>query len=162
VRVLAAASLDPGAAAVVRASAARHELEVVEVDAEAGAAPLLRAFDAALCASGTACLEAAMAGAPPVIAYRVDWLTYRAARWLLRTPHVGLPNVLLGRRAFPELLQDDAIESRVVAAAEDLLADGRANALAAAEELRGLFTAAAPVPGKAFGERVAALLEPWL
>jgi lipid-A-disaccharide synthase len=138
--------------------AAASRLHVIEADPVRGAAPLLGGFAAALCASGTASLEAALAGAAPVVAYRLDPLAFALARRLVRTRDVALPNVLLGRRAFPELLQDEVTARALVAAARGVL--GRR------EELVGLGAAlramlAPPSPGS-FGERVAALIRPWL
>ncbi len=65
----------------------------------------LPAFDAAFATSGTVTLDCALAKVPPVIAYRTDALTALLARRLLTTPHIGLPNAVLARAAFPELLQ---------------------------------------------------------
>jgi lipid-A-disaccharide synthase len=68
----------------------------------------LHAADAALVASGTATLEAALARCPMVITYRVPRLTY----WLMKRkallPYIGLPNILSGEFVVPELLQDEA------------------------------------------------------
>lgn len=76
-------------------------------ESRGGAAPVLHEHTMALCASGTASLEAALAGVPPVVGYRCDPLTALIAKRLLLTPHIALPNVLLGERAFPELVQRD-------------------------------------------------------
>ena len=54
-----------------------------------------------------------LAGAGPVVAYRLDPVSYALARRLVKTPHIALPNVLLGRRAFPELLQDAVTPARI-------------------------------------------------
>lgn len=78
-----------------------------------------------LIASGTATLEAGLIGLPHVIAYRTDRLTAMLARQLIRTPHVGLPNLVLGRRACPEVLQDDLSVPRLVAHLERLWAGER-------------------------------------
>ncbi|HEY4119634.1 MAG TPA: hypothetical protein VGM56_17315, partial [Byssovorax sp.] len=123
-----------------------------------GAAPLLSAFDASLVASGTASLEAALAGASPVVAYRMDPLAYAIARRLVTTRFIALPNVVLGRAAAPELVQADATPARLVAALEGVLA--RADGAAIAAELRA---ALEPGLGDAtFGARVAARLTDWL
>ncbi|MDI1430525.1 lipid-A-disaccharide synthase [Polyangium sorediatum] len=159
-RVLVAPWLDARARGELERAARRAGVGITEADAEHGASPLLGAFDLALCASGTACLEAALAGLPTVIGYRVDPLTYALARRLVRTPHIGLPNVLLGRRASPELLQDACTARELAASAASLANDesrGRAQADARALEAR----LRPPSPGP-FGARVAALLEPWL
>lgn len=66
---------------------------------------MLAAADAGLIASGTATLEAALLGCPPVIVYRFSWFTYLLARLVIGRRLMGLPNVVLGRAAFPELIQ---------------------------------------------------------
>ncbi|MGA9460588.1 MAG: hypothetical protein WBV16_12885, partial [Desulfobaccales bacterium] len=74
---------------------------------------VLSAAHLALVASGTATLEAALAGTPMVIVYRVSPLTFRVARWLVRVPHVGMANLLAGERLFPELIQEDFTPERL-------------------------------------------------
>lgn len=68
----------------------------------------LAAADAALVASGTATLEAALLRCPHVIAYRLSATTYRLMKRKAYLPYVGLPNILAGEWLVPELLQDDA------------------------------------------------------
>jgi lipid-A-disaccharide synthase len=68
---------------------------------------LLGAADAALVASGTATLEAALVGTPLAVVYRVGPVSWLAARLLVDVPYVGLPNWIAGRRVVPELLQDE-------------------------------------------------------
>ena len=121
VRILLSQSLGDPHLRHARMLADREGIAVHEVASEEGAAPLLAAFDVSLCASGTASLEAAVAGAAPVVTYRLDPLSALVARALLRTPHVALPNVLLGRAAFPELLQKAARPGRMAAALAGLL-----------------------------------------
>ncbi len=106
-RVIVASGAEAGARALAVESADRAGIPVIEGDPDHGAAPFLGAFEASLCASGTASLEAALAGAAPVVTYRLDRLSFAVARRLVRTPHIALPNVLLERRAYPELLQDE-------------------------------------------------------
>ena len=76
----------------------------------------LQAADAALVASGTATLEAALARCPMVITYRLSRLTY----WLMRrkalVPYAGLPNILAGEFIVPELLQEDATPANLAQA----------------------------------------------
>jgi len=64
-------------------------------------------------ASGTATVEAALAGTPTVIVYQVSPLTFRVGRWLVRVPHVGMANLLAGERLFPELIQEDFTPERL-------------------------------------------------
>ncbi len=68
----------------------------------------LAACDAALVASGTATLEAALFKRPMVIAYNMHWLSWLIMRRKKMQPWVGLPNILCGEFVVPELLQDKA------------------------------------------------------
>lgn len=157
-RLLLAPGLDARARRIAEAAARAAGIAVVEGDPAHGAAAWLGAFDASLCASGTASLEAALAGAAPVVAYRLDRVAFAVARRLVRTPHIALPNVLLARRAFPELLQAEVTGPRLAEAARGVLARaGEARRLA--HELHALLTPPSPAP---FGQRVAELLLPWL
>ena len=81
----------------------------------------LAAADAAVCKSGTSTLEAALAGTPMVVAYRLHPLTYVAARGLVRVPHVALVNLIAGRAVVPELLQGEATPERLCAAVLPLM-----------------------------------------
>jgi lipid-A-disaccharide synthase len=85
---------------------------------------VLRAADAAMCKSGTTTLEAAVAGCPLVVAYRTNAVTYAAARRLVKIPHIGLVNVVAGRKVAPEFVQD-ALQPNAVADALGPLLDHR-------------------------------------
>lgn len=79
----------------------------------AGEAPaVLAASDAALVASGTATLEAALVETPMVVVYQVSAVSFEVAKLLIKVPHVSLVNLIAGREVVPELLQNAAtIES---------------------------------------------------
>jgi lipid-A-disaccharide synthase len=111
--LLLASSLDVATRDEARRLATIHRIATFDVNAAKGAGEVLSAFDVALTASGTATLEAALARAIPIVVYRVGLLSEAVARAFVRTPHYALPNVLLGRRAFPELLQRDATVPRL-------------------------------------------------
>ena len=85
-----------------------------------------RAADAALSKSGTSTLEAAVAGCPLVVAYRTGALNYAIARRVVRIPHIGLVNLVAGRRIAPEFIQHDLEPKRVADALEPLLLQGSA------------------------------------
>lgn len=86
----------------------------------------MQAVDAALIASGTATLEAALLKCPHVITYKVPWLTYQIMRRQAYLPYVGLPNILAGRAVVPELIQKqaqpEALADEVVRLLENRLA----------------------------------------
>lgn len=77
---------------------------------------MLAACDLALIASGTATLEAALFKRPMVIAYKVNWLSYRLMWPQHLQPWIGLPNILCGEFAVPELLQQAANPHSLAAA----------------------------------------------
>ena len=97
---------------------------------------VVHAADAALVASGTATVETALLGWPMVIMYRVSPLTFAVARLLVHVDHIGMPNIILGRRVFPELIQADVTRDKLVAALHDVTAR-RDEVAAALIELRG-------------------------
>jgi lipid-A-disaccharide synthase len=71
-------------------------------------AELLHYAEAALVKSGTTTLEAALAGTPFVVVYRMNPLSYQLARRVVRVPHIALANLVAGERLVPEFVQDAA------------------------------------------------------
>ena len=118
---------------------------------------LLAHAHAALVKSGTTTLETALAGVPMVIAYRTHPLTFWLARRLVDIDHIGLANLVAGRRIAPELLQDDAAPHALADALLPLIDEGPARraalegvqAVQAALEPDGSATAAGRVAGLA-------------
>ncbi len=96
---------------------------------------LVHAADAALVASGTATLETALLGKPMVIMYKVSPLTYALARRLIRIDMIGMPNIILGRRVFPEIIQNEVTAERLAEALVDVYAQ-RKELTAMLNELR--------------------------
>ncbi|HXE49026.1 MAG TPA: lipid-A-disaccharide synthase, partial [Ramlibacter sp.] len=82
---------------------------------------VLAACDLALVASGTATLEAALFKRPMVIAYAVNWLSYRIMKPKQLQPWLGLPNILCADFVVPELMQQDANPESLAAALLDWL-----------------------------------------
>jgi lipid-A-disaccharide synthase len=74
-------------------------------------------------ASGTATLEAALSELPFVLIYRVAWLTYLAARLVVKVKYLGMPNVLANREIVPEFIQHKAQPRAIAAAVARLLTD---------------------------------------
>jgi lipid-A-disaccharide synthase len=73
--------------------------------------------------SGTATLEAALLGKPMVILYKLSTLSYWIGRMLVHVEHIGLVNLVAGKRIAPELLQRDATPARTVEEALRILKD---------------------------------------
>jgi lipid-A-disaccharide synthase len=128
---------------------------------EGRATEVLAAADAAVVASGTATLEAALAQVPTVVVYRLSWLSWIVARLLVRVPFVSLVNLLAGRLLVPELLQRDCSGARIADSAAPLLVAGEARdaQLEGMREIRaGLAPAGSPGAARRAAEEVAALL----
>jgi lipid-A-disaccharide synthase len=83
---------------------------------------------ASIVASGTATVEAALIGNPFVVVYRVSRITYAVAQRVVRVAHVGMVNLIAGRRIVPELIQHDFTASKVVAELRPLLENEEARA----------------------------------
>ena len=100
-----------------------------------GARAALRDADAAVVASGTATLEAALAGCPTVLVYRVGWLfAFLARRFIKGIRHVGLANIIAEKAdmpcPMPELLQENFTAANILQYVRPWLADPVANAVA--------------------------------
>lgn len=80
--------------------------EVRLVHTRGEARRVLERADAAVIASGTAALEAALVGLPAVVVYKTDWLTAKIAKARAKVKFAALPNLLAGRAVVPELLFD--------------------------------------------------------
>lgn len=66
-----------------------------------------------LAASGTVTLEAAIAGVPMVIIYKVSPMSYWLGRALVSVEYFGLVNLIAGKEIGPELLQKEASASNI-------------------------------------------------
>lgn len=87
----------------------------------------------AIIASGTATLQAAYFRLPFVLVYRVAWLTYVAARMVVKVKYLGMPNVLAGREVVPEFIQHRAGPRAIAAAVLNFLQDRSARDVVVAE-----------------------------
>ncbi len=128
-------NLPPMAASVAALAAARPDLQFLAAVAPAldpevvraglRGAPVtivhdrthaaLSAATAAIVASDTATVEAALLGAPTVVVYRLSPWTYRLGRRLVRVSYYAMVNLIAGRRVVPELIQSDFRPDRVMA-----------------------------------------------
>jgi lipid-A-disaccharide synthase len=123
-----------------------------------GRAPeVLAAADAAVVASGTATLEAALAQVPTVVVYRLSWLSWLLGRLLVRVKFVSLINLLAGRALVPELLQGRCTPELIAAEAAPLLEESAPRA-AQLHGMRALRDELAPAGSPGAARRAAAEL----
>lgn len=74
---------------------------------------VMAASDVVLVTSGTATLETMLYKKPMIIAYRMSRFTYQLAKLLVKTPFVGLPNLLANELLVPELIQSEVNPDRI-------------------------------------------------
>lgn len=88
------------------------------------ALPALWHSRAAIVASGTATVEAAMMSTPFVMVYRVSSLSYALGRWRIKIPHFAMVNLIAEEKLVPELVQHDFTAENVVSRLNEILLDG--------------------------------------
>jgi lipid-A-disaccharide synthase len=102
---------------------------------------VIQCCDAVMTTSGTASLEIALLTVPMVITYKLASLTYWLGRWLVKTPFIGLPNIVLGKSIVKELIQHEATAGNLAAEVKRILTDKtyaeemRANLIKVKEQL---------------------------
>ena len=85
--------------------------------------PAMAHADVAIVASGTATLETAYLGTPLVVIYKITALSYLIGKMLVNIEHLAMPNLIVGERAVPELIQGDASGPKIFNAVSILLTD---------------------------------------
>jgi lipid-A-disaccharide synthase len=89
------------------------------------------AADVSLSSSGTATLESAILGTPPVVMYRLSPATYALGRLLVQVPHFSLVNIVAGKAVVPELIQGDVNGARIADEVRKLIAPERRESIRA-------------------------------
>jgi len=102
---------------------------------------VMQCCDVIMTTSGTATIEVALMSIPMVITYKLATITYWLGRCLVNTPFIGLPNIVLGKLAIKELIQQAATPKNIAAEVKRILQDKpyadamRANLLLVKEQL---------------------------
>ncbi|MGA2792247.1 MAG: lipid-A-disaccharide synthase [Roseiarcus sp.] len=91
---------------------------------EAAKFAAFRRARAGLAASGTVTLELALAGVPMVGAYKVSRFEEPLKYFVNIPPLILLPNLILGERAIPEILQGECTPENLAAALVELVREG--------------------------------------
>ena len=74
-------------------------------------------------ASGTVTLEAAIAGTPMIIVYKVSPLSYWLGKRLISVKHIGMANLVAERPIVPELIQHEASAENIAGRVLQMLRD---------------------------------------
>jgi lipid-A-disaccharide synthase len=88
------------------------------------ALPALFHARAAIVASGTATVEAAIMGTPFIMVYRVSPLTYVLGKPRVKVAHFAMVNLIAGEEVVPELVQNKFTADNIVAELEKIIPDG--------------------------------------
>lgn len=84
---------------------------------------VIQCCDAVMASSGTASLEIALLTVPMLICYKLSAITYWLGRLLVKTPFIGLPNIVAGKRIVKEFIQHEATAEVLAAEVEQILTD---------------------------------------
>lgn len=118
-----APSIAVQARAMIAAEPAFSNLVVVDAPERLDA---FHAADVALACSGTVTLELARLGVPTIAAYRLGWMNWALARYILmKAKYISLVNIAADEMLIPEYVQMDCTGDRLAEAAYALLEDPR-------------------------------------
>jgi len=87
--------------------------EIITLVDEALKKDVMAASDIALACSGTVTTQLASAGVPTIVAYRLNGLTYLAAKKLFKPSYISIVNIAADEGLMPEFIQDEATPSRL-------------------------------------------------
>ena len=112
---------------------------------------------AAVVASGTATVEAAMMATPFVMVYRVSPVSFALGRPLVKLPHFAMVNLIAGEEVVPELVQSNFTAENVISRLQPLLTETpeRAKMLAGLARVRERLGAGSEDPAQPAAERAA-------
>lgn len=96
----------------------------VEIKLSVNSRLTLKHSRAAVVASGTATVEAALAGTPFVVVYRLAPLTWLLGRRLVKLDTFAMANLIAGRRIVTELIQRDFAAANLVRELQAILSEG--------------------------------------
>jgi lipid-A-disaccharide synthase len=84
---------------------------------------VMSACDAAISVSGTVIMELALVGVPTVLIYKVSPVTYQIGKRVINVPHIGICNIVAGKRLIKELIQHEANPGAIADEIDALLND---------------------------------------
>ena len=86
---------------------------------------LMKESDLLIMSSGTATLEATIFHTPMIVIYRLNSLSYRLGKLLVKVPYITIANLIANKRGVTELIQHDANADTIASEAEAILSNPR-------------------------------------
>jgi len=83
----------------------------------------MRKSDISIMSSGTIALEAALISCNSIIVYKLNFLTYLYVKNKIISKYVSLPNIILNKEVFPELLQEKMTTDNILKHINKILND---------------------------------------
>ncbi|MFT6794022.1 MAG: lipid-A-disaccharide synthase [Rubritalea sp.] len=90
---------------------------------DGGSHKLMQQAHCGVIASGTATLEAAWYGLPYCLVYKIAFPTYLLGKMLVKIEHIGLVNILAGKKVVDEFIQGEADPVQIKEALELFITD---------------------------------------
>ncbi|MCK4715800.1 MAG: lipid-A-disaccharide synthase [Candidatus Marinimicrobia bacterium] len=84
---------------------------------------LMNESDLLIMSSGTATLEATIFNTPMIVIYRLNSLSYRLGKLLIKVPYITIANLIANKRGVTELIQHDANADTIASEAETILSN---------------------------------------
>jgi lipid-A-disaccharide synthase len=106
---------------VIESALSRHDLDILVT--RDPLAEVAKVCDAAVTVAGTATLQTALAGTPMVIIYKMAPLSYFILSRTVTLLHIGMVNIVAGKRVVKEFIQEAATPGNVSSELLKLLED---------------------------------------
>jgi lipid A disaccharide synthetase len=116
----------PASAVEVLGGREKNSHELLPIRLVQNARATLMHARAAVVASGTATVEAALSGTPFIVVYRLAPLTWLLGRRLVKLDTFAMPNLIAGKKIVPELIQKDFTAEKVARELAAIIPDGPA------------------------------------
>ncbi|MCG2757948.1 MAG: hypothetical protein L6263_05895, partial [Desulfobacteraceae bacterium] len=84
---------------------------------------IIKESDLLIMSSGTATLEATIFHTPMIVIYRLNSLSYRLGKLLIKVPYITIANLIANKRGIIELIQHDANADTIASEAETILSN---------------------------------------
>jgi len=102
---------------------ASSSVKTIVVDSDEDKLASYKAASVGIIKSGTGSLEVALAGCPMVIGYKVNYISYRIIKKLVKIKYANLINLILDEEVIPELLQQYCTAYLIAQATDKLIDD---------------------------------------